>query len=174
MKHDCPPCPSSPLFQLLLSCNKSTWSLVKSVRGWMTSVVWLQFRVTSLKKWCSKRLLFCEDMDLRTHPDSLQVGSPNSNLFACVILHYSTHSLLSIGVCGMAGWVSVWVWVLVGMVVGVGVGVSVGVLLVSHWRLSILQPLLPSWSMKHRQYTVNVAVTTYVHRASLLSSLFMQ
>ena len=98
----------------------------------MTSVVWLQFRVTSLKKWCSKRLLFCGDMDLRKNPDSLQVGIPNSHLFACVILHYSTHSLLSIGVCGMAGWVSVWVWVVVGMVVGVGVGVSVGVLLVSH------------------------------------------
>ena len=92
----------------------------------MTSVVWLGFRVTSLKKWCSKRLLFCKDMDLRKHPDSSQVGIPNSHLFACVILHYSTHSLLSIGVCGMAG------WVLVGMVVGVGVGVSVGVLLVSH------------------------------------------
>ena len=102
----------------------------------MTSVVWLQFRVTSLQAWCSKRLLFCEGMDLRKNPDSLQVGIPNSHLFACVILHYGTHSLLSIGVGGVGGWVSVWVWVWLGVSVGWvwwwWVGVGVGVLLVSH------------------------------------------
>lgn len=84
-------------------------------------MVWLRFRVASHQKWSSKQLLFCEDMVLSKKPNSLQVNIPNHHLFPCVILHYSTHSLFSIGVCG------------VGVVgVGVGIGVSVGVLIACH------------------------------------------
>ena len=99
LKCNWPHCSFSPQsMQLLLSCDKLTLSLVKNVpafkipSGGMTSVMWLEFRVASLLKWCPTLLKFWEDMDLRKSPDSLQVDGPDPHPFACVML-YSGASL---------------------------------------------------------------------------------